>query len=62
MRRGAVSKREEGARLVNFWIPESLLLLLDQAVRQADLDRAKFIRSAIREKAARQGVILKEAA
>lgn len=62
MQRGAVTKKMKGTRLLNFWAPSSLIQGLDRAVRKTDSDRAKFIRSAIREKAARHGVTVGEAA
>ncbi len=58
MRRGAVQKST--SKLVNFFAPKQLVALMDEAVVALDLDRAKFIRAAIREKAARSGVALKE--
>lgn len=57
MKRGAVKKRS-GSKLVNVWINDALLDVLDDGVRVTDLDRAKFIRHAVREKAARHGVKL----
>jgi len=62
MQRGAVSKKEAGSKLLNFWAPRVLIKGLDRAVRRADLDRAKFIRQAIREKAERHGVQFEELA
>lgn len=53
MKRGAVTKHD--SKLINIWVPETLLPLIDQAVRKEDTDRAKFIRGAIREKLARIG-------
>ena len=49
------TKKDE-CRLINFYLPENLLPLLDRGVRMEDLDRSKFIRSAIREKLERAGV------
>ena len=48
MKRGAVKKSE--CKLVNVWMPISLLEVLDSAVKSSDSDRSKFIRQAIREK------------
>jgi metal-responsive CopG/Arc/MetJ family transcriptional regulator len=56
VRRGTVSKDE--ARLLTFWVPKGLLPLLDEGVRKLDSDRSKFIRIAIREKLAREGIRL----
>lgn len=53
MKRGAVTKHE--AKLINVWIPDQMLPLIDRAVEKEDTDRAKFIRGAIREKLARLG-------
>lgn len=53
MKRGAVTKHD--SKLINIWVPETLLPLIDRAVRMEDTDRAKFIRGAIREKLARLG-------
>lgn len=52
MKRGAIKKSE--SKLVNIWIPAQLLEVLDQAVVQSDLDRAKWVRQAIREKIQRK--------
>jgi metal-responsive CopG/Arc/MetJ family transcriptional regulator len=40
-------------RQVNVKVPVELLPVMDMAVRVLDLDRSKFIRAAIREKASR---------
>ncbi len=48
MKRGPASKDE--SRLVNFYVTIPLLRTLDDCVSDEDTDRAKFIRSAIREK------------
>ena len=53
MKRGS-GKRPKG-RMLAVWVPETLLLLLDQGVRKVNSDRSKFIRRAIREKLARLG-------
>lgn len=52
MKRGAVKKAE--SKLINVWVPLPLLPILDQAVHEADSDRSKYIRTAIREKIARE--------
>lgn len=49
------TKKSE-CRLINFYLPEELVPLLDSGVRMEDLDRSKWIRSAIREKLQRAGV------
>lgn len=54
MKRGSVTKKS--SRLVNVWIPEVLLPVIDRAVVTNDTDRAKYIRQAIREKLEREGV------
>jgi hypothetical protein len=60
MKRGAVTKKQ--ARLINFYASIPLVSVLDDAVNLLDLDRAKFIRAAIREKAARAGITINEVA
>lgn len=52
MNRGAVKKTE--ARMINVWMPTALLPLIDECVVTLDIDRSKFIRSAIREKIQRE--------
>lgn len=49
-------------RLVTFWVPKRLASALALAARQADADKSKFVRHAIREKLARAGIIIEEAA
>jgi metal-responsive CopG/Arc/MetJ family transcriptional regulator len=46
-------------KLLTVWVSEELLPLLDKGVQREDSDRSKFIRNAIREKLARQGVLPK---
>ena len=58
MKRGSVRKKD--SRLVNLWVPELLLVGLDRAVAVSDSDRSKFIRNAIREKAASIGIEIPE--
>lgn len=41
---------------MNFFMPESLIPLMDVAVRKLDTDRSKFTRAAIREKMERAGI------
>lgn len=41
--------------MVNVWIPEVLLPVIDRAVVVHDTDRSKYIRQAIREKLRREG-------
>jgi metal-responsive CopG/Arc/MetJ family transcriptional regulator len=53
----AVKKSE--FRLLTVWVSKSLLPRLDEGVRKEDSDRSKFIRNAIREKLARDGVLTK---
>jgi len=47
----ATTKRN--SKMVNVWLPESLIAVIDTAVVEQDTDRSKFIRQAIREKTAR---------
>lgn len=54
MKRGAV--RKATSKLVLVWFPDSILPLIDDAVRKLDTDRSKFIRNAVREAMARAGV------
>jgi metal-responsive CopG/Arc/MetJ family transcriptional regulator len=60
MKRGAVKKTE--SKMVNVWLPNQLLPVIDRAVQVEDSDRSKFIRAAIREKLARAGLPIKEVA
>jgi hypothetical protein len=55
MIRGAVSK--ETSAYVGAWFPAPLQQALDLAVRSQDTDRSKFIRSAVRERLERDGLI-----
>lgn len=52
--RGSVKK--ESAVPVTLWVPRSWLAPIDQAVREEDSDKSKFVRNAIKEKLARIGV------
>ncbi len=49
IRRGAISKAT--SQLVGLWVPKALADLIDEAATDLDIDRSKFIRAAIREKA-----------
>ena len=53
-------KRSSGkmskGKLLAVWVPAKLLPRLDQGARKEDSDRSKFVRHAIREKLARQGI------
>lgn len=60
MQRGAVKKTK--SKMLTTWVPKDLIGLLDKGVVKLDTDRAKFIRSAIREKLSRSGITLQEAA
>lgn len=51
---GRLKKRE--SRLINFYLPDIMLPVLDKGVRKIDSDRSKFIRIAIREKLIRHGI------
>jgi metal-responsive CopG/Arc/MetJ family transcriptional regulator len=48
--------------MLTIWVPETLIPYIDVGVRSCDSDRSKFIRNAVREKLARLGVIISEAA
>jgi len=52
-------RKKASNKLLTVWIPDELLPLLDKGVQQEDSDRSKFIRSAIREKLSREGVLPK---
>ena len=58
MKRGPYKKKE--CKLINFYLPETMLPFVDRAVRVLDTDRSKFIRQAIREKMAFHGVPMKD--
>lgn len=55
MKRG-VTKEE--FKLINVWVPEKLVPIIDRAVKTEDTDRSKFIRQAIREKMTRSGILI----
>ncbi len=48
--------KKESAVPVTLWVPRSWLAPIDQAVREEDSDKSKFVRNAIKEKLARIGV------
>jgi hypothetical protein len=54
MKRGAVRKSD--CRMLTVWVPNRLLPYIDVGLARLDTDRSKFIRNAIREKLARNGV------
>jgi metal-responsive CopG/Arc/MetJ family transcriptional regulator len=54
MKRG--NGKKLGGKLLTVWVPKTLLPGLDQGVKKEDSNRSKFIRNAIREKLARQGI------
>jgi hypothetical protein len=58
MRRGAITKA--GSKLVTVWVPKALVIALNHGVRITDLDKSKFVRIAIREKLARNGIGIPE--
>lgn len=47
MKRGAVQK--DTSKLVNVWIPDAMVEVMDLAAAEEDLDRSKLIRRAVRE-------------
>lgn len=48
LKRGAV--RREGAIFIGAWVPGPAVKQIDAAVQKLDLDRSKFLRSALLEK------------
>lgn len=54
LKRGAVKKSD--STFIGGWVPDRLLVQVDQAIQQQDLDRSKFIRAALREKLERSGL------
>ncbi len=52
MKRGAINTKD--STFIGFWIQKPLLRLIDQGVVQADSDRSKFLRAAVREKLSRR--------
>jgi metal-responsive CopG/Arc/MetJ family transcriptional regulator len=51
LKRGAVKKSD--STFIGGWVPQQMLLKIDQAIQLHDLDRSKFIRAALREKLSR---------
>jgi len=52
----AVTK--SNSKLVNVWVPKSILPAINQAAVKGDTDRSKYIRQAIREKLDREGIVI----
>jgi metal-responsive CopG/Arc/MetJ family transcriptional regulator len=52
MKRGAITKKKQTRQIIA-WFPDALISEMDHAVVIADVDRSKFLRSAVREKVAR---------
>jgi len=48
LKRGALTKLD--AKFIGGWVPNQMLLQIDEAIRSQDLDRSKFIRAALKEK------------
>ena len=48
--------KRSGSKSLTVWVPKALLLPLDQGVKREDSERSKFIRDAVCEKLARDGV------
>jgi metal-responsive CopG/Arc/MetJ family transcriptional regulator len=55
----AGARKRLSNKLLTVWVSEALLPSLDKGVQKEDSDRSKFIRNAIREKLARQGILPK---
>jgi hypothetical protein len=51
---------KKSQKLLTVWIPECLNTSLALGVVKEDSDKSKFVRNAIREKLARNGVVLEE--
>ena len=49
-------KKNSENLLIALWIPRALIVALDKGVQKTDSDRSKFIRSALREKLARESI------
>lgn len=60
MKRGSIRKRD--ATLITIWFPKPIETAINTAVTRHDSDRSKYIRSAVREKLLRDGILVKEAA
>lgn len=56
IKRGAIRK-EDQTTFLGAYCPDQLVALVDLAVLQEDTDRSKFIRNALREKIARNGIL-----
>lgn len=54
MKRGAYRSRD--GIFVGAWVPVHIVEKVDEAVREFDLDRSKFVRRAIEDKISRQEV------
>jgi len=52
------SAKRLGSKLINVWVPSQMLRPIDCAVQMLDTDRSKFIRTAVREKLQRVGVVI----
>lgn len=52
MKRGSI--RAVDSQFIGLWVPKPLVVLIDRGVRRLDVDRSKFVRAAIREKAQRE--------
>jgi metal-responsive CopG/Arc/MetJ family transcriptional regulator len=61
VKRGKYSgARKRNALLVTAWVPRELVQAIDVVVALEDSDRSKFLRNAIRERAARYGIRIEE--
>jgi metal-responsive CopG/Arc/MetJ family transcriptional regulator len=52
-KKGSVT--DDGRRLISLWVPGPLVHTVDTTAKANDTDRSKWIREAMREKAARDG-------
>lgn len=50
------SIKTKDAKLMNVWVPDELIELIDQGVALTDSDRSKFTRVAIRERLQALGI------
>jgi metal-responsive CopG/Arc/MetJ family transcriptional regulator len=55
MVRGAVRKSDSD--FVGVWFPRELVVAVEDAVQSQDTDRSKFIRTAVRERLQREGLL-----
>lgn len=53
---------KSSSKLLTVWVPTALLPAINRGVSKLDTDKSKFVRQAIREKLARAGIIIEEAA